>query len=71
MRAVFGLVLIVGIALAGGAVMLARNYMEAHRLELEREKQGACAATSLAIYGHGVMITTLAPLLLLPSLLLV
>lgn len=39
MRAVFGLVLIVGIALAGGAVMLARNYIEAHRIELEREKQ--------------------------------
>ncbi|SDD30683.1 Flp pilus assembly protein CpaB [Ruegeria marina] len=39
MRAVFGLVLIVGIALAGGAVMMARNYISAYQSELARERQ--------------------------------
>lgn len=39
MRAVFGLVLIVGIALAGGAVMMARNYITAYQSELARERQ--------------------------------
>jgi pilus assembly protein CpaB len=34
MRAVFGLVLIVGIALAGGAVMMAKNYISAYQQEL-------------------------------------
>lgn len=39
MRAVFGLVLIVGVALAGGAVMMARGYIEEHRLQLAQERQ--------------------------------
>lgn len=39
MRAVFGLVLIVGIALAGGAVMMAKNYITAYQNELARERQ--------------------------------
>jgi len=39
MRAVFGLVLIVGIALAGGAVMMAKNYISAYQNELARERQ--------------------------------
>jgi pilus assembly protein CpaB len=39
MRAVFGLVLIVGIALAGGAVMMAKNYIAAYQNELARERQ--------------------------------
>lgn len=39
MRAVFGLVLIVGIALAGGAVMMARNYIEAYQTELAKERR--------------------------------
>ncbi|GGH32061.1 pilus assembly protein CpaB [Cribrihabitans marinus] len=38
MRAVFGLVLIVGVALAGGAVMMARNYISAYQEELARER---------------------------------
>lgn len=38
MRAVFGLVLIVGIALAGGAVMMAKNYIAAYQNELARER---------------------------------
>jgi len=38
MRAVFGLVLIVGVALAGGAVMMAKNYIEAHQTALARER---------------------------------
>ncbi|TNJ42012.1 Flp pilus assembly protein CpaB [Phaeobacter sp. B1627] len=38
MRAVFGLVLIVGVALAGGAVMMAKNYIEAHQAALARER---------------------------------
>ena len=39
MRAVFGLVLIVGIALAGGAVMMAKNYITAYQSELDKERQ--------------------------------
>ncbi|WP_164659766.1 Flp pilus assembly protein CpaB [Tropicibacter sp. Alg240-R139] len=39
MRAVFGLVLIVGVALAGGAVMMAQKYITAHKTELARERQ--------------------------------
>jgi len=39
MRAVFGLVLIVGIALAGGAVMMAKNYITTYQNELNRERQ--------------------------------
>lgn len=38
MRAVFGLVLIVGIALAGGAVMMAKNYISAYQSELAKER---------------------------------
>lgn len=38
MRAVFGLVLIVGIALAGGAVMMAKNYIAAYQSELAKER---------------------------------
>lgn len=38
MRAVFGLVLIVGIALAGGAVMMAKNYIAAYQQELAKER---------------------------------
>lgn len=39
MRAVFGLVLIVGIALAGGAVMMAKKYITAYQTELAKERQ--------------------------------
>lgn len=38
MRAVFGLVLIVGVALAGGAVLMAKNYIEQHQAALARER---------------------------------
>lgn len=38
MRAVFGLVLILGVALAGGAVMMARTYISAYQTELARER---------------------------------
>lgn len=38
MRAVFGLVLIVGIALAGGAVMMAKKYITAYQTELQKER---------------------------------
>ncbi|MFW8596205.1 Flp pilus assembly protein CpaB [Cribrihabitans neustonicus] len=38
MRAVFGLVLIIGVALAGGAVMMAKNYITAYQNELARER---------------------------------
>ncbi|WP_170416703.1 Flp pilus assembly protein CpaB [Ruegeria atlantica] len=38
MRAVFGLVLIIGVALAGGAVYLARDYISQTQAELERER---------------------------------
>lgn len=38
MRTVFGLVLIVGVALAGGAVMMAKNYITAYQAELQKER---------------------------------
>lgn len=38
MRAVFGLVLIVGVALAGGAVMMAKNYITAYQNALAQER---------------------------------
>lgn len=43
MRAVFGLVLIVGVALAGGAVMMAKNYITAHQAELAKERAARAA----------------------------
>lgn len=44
MRSVFGLVLILGVALAGGAVMMARNYISAYQTELARERQARVPA---------------------------
>ncbi|PRZ50331.1 Flp pilus assembly protein CpaB [Tritonibacter scottomollicae] len=38
MRAVFGLVLVVGVALAGGAVMMAKNYIERYQTALAQEQ---------------------------------
>ena len=38
MRAVFGLVLIIGVALAGGAVMMAKKYITAYQNELAHER---------------------------------
>jgi pilus assembly protein CpaB len=38
MRLVFGLVLLVGIGLAGGAVMMAQNYISAYQAELAKER---------------------------------
>lgn len=38
MRAVFGLVLVAGIVLAGGAVMMAKNYIEAYQAALAEER---------------------------------
>ena len=38
MRMVFGLVLLVGIGLAGGAVMMAKNYIAAYQMELAKER---------------------------------
>ncbi|MEM7318882.1 MAG: Flp pilus assembly protein CpaB [Pseudomonadota bacterium] len=43
MRAVFGLVLIVGIALAGGAVMMARTHFEAYQQRLAQAEQASQA----------------------------
>lgn len=48
MRAVFGLVLIVGVALAGGAVYMARNYISEYQNELARQKQAAAEALANA-----------------------
>ncbi len=48
MRAVFGLVLIVGVALAGGAVYMARNYIAEYQNELARQKQAAAEALANA-----------------------
>ncbi|SLN74878.1 Flp pilus assembly protein CpaB [Ruegeria meonggei] len=41
MRAVFGLVLIVGVALAGGAVYMARDYISQYQAQLAKERQAA------------------------------
>ena len=41
MRSVFVLVLIVGVASAGGAVMMAKNYIAAYQNELARERQAS------------------------------
>jgi len=41
MRAVFGLVLIVGVALAGGAVYMARDYISQYQAQLAAERQAA------------------------------
>lgn len=43
MRAVFGLVLVVGIALAGGAVMMAKKYITAYQTELQNERAARAA----------------------------
>lgn len=43
MRAIFGLVLIAGIVLAGGAVMMAKNYISAYQVELQKERQARAA----------------------------
>ncbi|MCB1310770.1 MAG: Flp pilus assembly protein CpaB [Sedimentitalea sp.] len=43
MRAVFGLVFIVGIALAGGAVFMAKNYITAYQAELAKERAARAA----------------------------
>lgn len=51
MRAVFGLVLIVGVALAGGAVMMAKNYIEAHQAALAQERaKGQQAVPTVPVY---------------------
>ena len=39
MRAVFGLVLIVGLGLAGFAVYMAKNYIDGYQRQLEAERQ--------------------------------
>ena len=39
MRLVFGLVLLLGVGLAGFAVYMAKDYVNAHQAELERERQ--------------------------------
>ncbi len=62
MRAVFGLVLLVGIALAGGAVYMARNYISAYQAELARERQAAQEALANAsvevVPTVGVIVST-------------
>lgn len=54
MRAVFGLVLIVGVALAGGAVMMAKNYISAYQSELARER----AASAQVVPTVPVLVAT-------------
>lgn len=44
MRLVFGLVLLVGIGLAGGAVMMAKSYIEAYQTALAKERSARPAA---------------------------
>ena len=47
MRIVFGLVLIIGLGLAGGAVYLAQGYIGENRAELERERAARLALVPL------------------------
>ncbi|MEO0676121.1 MAG: Flp pilus assembly protein CpaB [Pseudomonadota bacterium] len=49
MRLVFGLVLIVGIALAGGAVYLAQGYISEHRSALARERASNVPLTDIVV----------------------
>ncbi|NVO57313.1 Flp pilus assembly protein CpaB [Rhodobacteraceae bacterium B1Z28] len=62
MRAVFGLVLIVGVALAGGAVYMARNYIAAYQDELTRQRLAAEEALANAnvevVPTMGVLVST-------------
>ena len=46
MRAVFGLVLIVGVALAGGAVMMAKRYISENQSKLAEERAARAAIVS-------------------------
>lgn len=48
MRAVFGLVLVLGVALAGFAVYLARDYIGAYQAQLEAERAAAAAIVPTA-----------------------
>lgn len=51
MRAIFGLVLIVGIVLAGGAVMMAKKYISAYQVELQKERQARAAVVpTVSVY---------------------
>lgn len=60
MRAVFGLVLIIGVALAGGAVYLARDYISKNRaqLELERQLREQALANVKSVPTVGVIVST-------------
>lgn len=51
MRLIFGLVLIVGLALAGGAVYMARNYIGLYQTELAKERAArAPAVATVQVY---------------------
>ncbi|MEM1236089.1 MAG: Flp pilus assembly protein CpaB [Pseudomonadota bacterium] len=49
MRMVFGLVLIIGIALAGGAVYMAQGYISQHRAALARERASSVPMTDIIV----------------------
>lgn len=51
MRTMFGLVLIIGVVLAGGAVYLARDYISEHQITLARERLAAQEALASAREG--------------------
>lgn len=51
MRAVFGLVLVVGVTLAAGAVYMARNYISAYQAQLAAERLAAQQALADATVG--------------------
>lgn len=57
MRAVFGLVLIVGVALAGGAVMMAQKYISAHKTALaqaNKARQDVVPTTDVMVAGRSL-----------------
>lgn len=57
MRAIFGLVLVVGLALAGGAVMMARNYIADYQQALAQERstrQEVVPLTDVYVASHAL-----------------
>lgn len=58
MRAVFGLVLLVGMGLAGFAVYMVKGYFDAQAAQLQRERQRAASAiTTVDIYAPNRVLT--------------
>ncbi len=66
MRTLFGLVLVIGLALAGGAVYLAQGYISEHRAALAKERASSMPLTDIIVarnqmkFGHEITIEDVA-----------